>query len=42
MKKESLKRRKRFGKSLGNKAPAMLISIIDRKLKSFGTEIIKI
>ena len=36
------KKKKRFGKSLGNRAPAMLISIIDRKLKSFGTEIIKI
>lgn len=27
------KRKKRFGKSLNNKAPAMLITIIDRKLK---------
>nr|WP_317280341.1 transposase [uncultured Fusobacterium sp.] len=40
--KGKFKKKKRFGKSLGNKAPAMLISIIDRKLKSFGTEIIKI
>ena len=36
------KRKKRFGKSLGNRVPAMLISIIDRKLKSLGTEIVKI
>lgn len=36
------KRKKRFGKSLGNRAPAMLISIIDRKLKSLGSEIVKI
>ena len=36
------KRKKRFGKSLGNRAPAMLISIIDRKLKSLGSGIIKI
>lgn len=40
--KGKFKKKKRFGKSLGNKAPAMLISIIDRKLKSFGTKIIKI
>ena len=40
--KGKFKKKKRFGKSLGNRAPAMLISIIDRKLKSFGTEIIKI
>lgn len=36
------KRKKRFGKSLANKAPAMLLTIIDRKLKYFGEELIKI
>jgi len=35
-------KKKRFGKSLANKAPAMLIDIIGRKLKYFGTEIKKI
>jgi hypothetical protein len=30
------KRKKRFGKSVGNKAPAMLISILDQKLRSRG------
>ena len=30
------KRKKRFGKSVGNKAPAMLIGILDQKLKSRG------
>ena len=30
------KRKKRFGKSIGNKAPAMLISLLDQKLKSRG------
>ena len=40
--KGKFKKKKRFGKSLGNRAPAMLISIIDRKLKLFGNEIIKI
>ena len=34
--------KKRFGKSLANKAPAMLIEIINRKLKHFDTEIKKI
>jgi len=37
-----IKRKKRFGKSIGNKAPSMLISIIDRKLKYHGSKIIKI
>ena len=32
----------RFGKSLANKAPAMLITIIDTKLHYFGLELIKI
>lgn len=34
--------KKRFGKSIGNKAPAMLISIIDQKLKYYGDGIKKI
>ena len=36
------KSRKRFGKSIGNRAPAMLISIIDRKLSYWDRHIIKI
>ena len=36
------KSKKRFGKSIGNKAPAMLITIIDKKLKYFGKKIINI
>ena len=36
------KRKKRFGKSLANKAPSMLLSIIDRKLKYFGEKLIEI
>ena len=36
------KRKKRFGKSLANKAPSMLLTIIDRKLKHFGEELIEI
>jgi len=35
-------KKKRFGKSLANKAPSMLIEIINRKLKYFGTGIKKI
>ena len=35
-------KKKRFGKSLSNKAPAMLIEIINRKLKYEGLEILKI
>lgn len=35
-------KKKRFGKSLANKAPSMLLSIIDRKLKYDGLEILKI
>ncbi len=31
------KRKKRFGKSVGNKAPAMLIGMLDQKLNSRGT-----
>jgi len=37
-----INKKKRFGKSLANKAPAMLIKIIDRKLGYFNKEIIKI
>lgn len=36
------KRKKRFGKSIGHRAPSMLINIIDRKLEKFGTKIYKI
>ena len=36
------KRKKRFGKTLANKAPSMLLRIIDRKLKYFGEELIEI
>jgi hypothetical protein len=35
-------KKKRFGKSLANKAPAKLIEIINRKLKYEGMEILKI
>ena len=40
--KGKLKRKKRFGKSLANKAPSMLWTIIDRKLKYFGEELVEI
>lgn len=36
------KKKKRFGKSLANKAPAMLLSIIDRKLSYCNKHLIKI
>ena len=36
------KRKKRFGKSLANRAPAMLLIIIDRKLKCFDTRLFEI
>lgn len=36
------KRKKRFGKSLANRAPAMFLSILNRKLEYFGKELIKI
>lgn len=36
------KRRKRFGKSIGNRAPAMLIDIINRKLSYYNCSINKI
>ena len=37
-----INRKKRFGKSLSNKAPSMLITIIDNKLQYFGLNIKKI
>ena len=40
--KGKFKRKKRFGKFLANKAPSMLLTIIDRKLKYFGEELIEI
>ena len=40
--KGKFKKKKRFGKSLANKAPAMLLSIIDRKLKYHNRQLIKI
>lgn len=36
------KRKKRFGKSLANKAPSMLLTIINRKLNYFGEQLIEI
>lgn len=36
------KRRKRFGKSIANKAPAMLLEILKRKLEWHGTTLTKI
>lgn len=35
-------RKKRFGKSLANKAPTMLLTIINRKLGYYGEQLIKI
>ena len=40
--KGKFKRKKRFGKSLSNKSPSMLLTIIDRKLKYFGEKLIEI
>lgn len=40
--KGKFKKKKRFGKSLANKAPAMLLTIIDRKLKYYDRQLIKI
>jgi hypothetical protein len=40
--KGKFKRKKRFGKSLANKAPSMLLSIINRKLGYYGEQLIKI
>lgn len=36
------KRKKRFGKSLANRAPSMLLDILDRKLRYWNRELIKI
>ena len=36
------KRKKRFGKSIANRAPSMLLGIIDRKLSYYGKSLIKI
>ena len=38
----NFKKKKRFGKSLANKAPSMLLDIIDRKLSYYGLSLIKI
>lgn len=35
-------RKKRFGKSIGNRAPSMLLEIIDRKLSYYGKNLTKI
>lgn len=40
--KGKFKRKKRFGKSLANRAPSMLLTILDRKLKYFREELIEI
>lgn len=40
--KGKFKRKKRFGKSLANRAPAMLMMIIDRKLKYYDTMLFEI
>lgn len=42
MTKVNSKAKKRFGKSLGNKAPSMLLTIINRKLGYYGEKLIKI
>ena len=40
--KGKFKRKKRFGNSICNRAPAMLLGIIDRKLSYYGKNLIKI
>lgn len=40
--KGKFKRKKRFGKSLANKAPSMLLTIVNRKLNYFGEKLIEI
>ena len=40
--KGKFKKKKRFGKSLAKKAPSMLLTMIDRKLKYFGEELVEI
>lgn len=37
-----INKKKRFGKSLGNRAPAMFLTILERKLKYFGQELKKV
>jgi hypothetical protein len=41
-KKGKFNKKKRFGKSLANKAPSMLLTIIDNKLKWHGEKLLKI
>ena len=36
-----IKKKKCFGKSIGNRAPVMLLTILDRKLHYYGKELIK-
>lgn len=36
------KKKKRFGKSIANRAPSMLLGIIDRKLSYYGKRLVKI
>lgn len=36
------KKKKRFGKSIANRAPSMLLNIVDRKLSYYGKRLIKI
>jgi hypothetical protein len=40
--KGKFKSKKRFGKSIGNKAPAMFLEILDRKLNRFGKTLHKV
>lgn len=40
--KGKINRKKRFGKSLANKAPALFLTILDNKLKHLGTELHRI
>lgn len=40
--KSRYKRKKRFGKSIANRAPAMFLEILKRKLHYFGKELIEI
>jgi hypothetical protein len=40
--KGKFKRKKRFGKSIANRAPAMLVNIIERKLGYFGKPLYKV
>ena len=40
--KGKIRSKKRFGKSLANKAPAMFLTILDNKLKHLGTELHRI